>query len=78
MYALDAIQVLYGSTFGKKNFIFNYFEKQVYNFLNRSSKEGVKIFLKDSFEMDKLDPELSILRQKVLQKQPIPVKSDYK
>lgn len=63
--AVDAIQVLSGCTFGKGNLIFNDFGKQVYTFLNRSSEEGVRISLKNSFEMDKLDPELSILRKKV-------------
>lgn len=63
--AVDAIQVLTGCTFGKGNLIFNDYGKQVYTFLNRSSGEGVRISLKDSFEMDKIDPQLSILRKKV-------------
>ncbi len=63
--AVDAIQVLTGCTFGKGNLIFNDFGKQVYTFLNRSSEEGFRISLKDSFEMDKLDPELSVLRKKI-------------
>ncbi len=63
--AVDAIQVLTGSTFGKGNLIFNDYGKQVYTFLNRSSGEGIRISLKDSFEMDKIDPQLSILRKKV-------------
>ncbi len=63
--AVDAIQVLTGCTFGKGNLIFNDYGKQVYTFLNRSSGEGVRISLKDSFEMDKIDPKMSILRKKV-------------
>lgn len=63
--AVDAIQVLTGCTFGKGNLIFNDFGKQVYTFLNRSTEEGVRISLKDSFEMSELDPELSILREKI-------------
>ncbi|PKL67381.1 MAG: formylmethanofuran dehydrogenase [Methanobacteriales archaeon HGW-Methanobacteriales-1] len=63
--AVDAIQVLTGCTFGKGNLIFNDYGKQVYTFLNRSSGEGIRISLKDSFEMDKIDPQLSILRKKV-------------
>lgn len=63
--AVDAIQVLSGCTFGKGNLIFNDFGKQVYTFLNRSTEEGVRISLKDSFEMDKIDPELSTLRKKI-------------
>ncbi|MDO8871037.1 MAG: FmdE family protein [Methanobacteriaceae archaeon] len=63
--AVDAIQVLTGCTFGKGNLIFNDYGKQVYKFLNRSSGEGIRISLKDSFEMDKIDPQLSILRKKV-------------
>lgn len=63
--AVDAIQVLTGCTFGKGNLIFNDYGKQVYTFLSRSSGQGIRISLKDSFEMDKIDPQLSILRNKV-------------
>ncbi|MDO9044265.1 MAG: FmdE family protein [Methanobacteriaceae archaeon] len=63
--AVDAIQVLTGCTFGKGNLIFNDYGKQVYTFLSRSSGQGIRISLKDSFEMDKIDPQLSILRKKV-------------
>lgn len=63
--AVDAIQVLTGCTFGKGNLIFNDYGKQVYTFLNRTSGEGIRISMKDSFEMDKIDPQLSILRKKV-------------
>jgi formylmethanofuran dehydrogenase subunit E len=63
--AIDAIQVLTGCTFGKGNLIFNDHGKQIYTFLNRSSGEGIRISLKDSFEMDKIDPQLKVLRKKV-------------
>lgn len=63
--AVDAIQVLTGCTFGKGNLIFNDYGKQVYTFLNRSTGEGIRISLKDSFEMDKIDPQLRVLRKKV-------------
>ena len=45
--AVDAIQVMTGCTFGKGNLFFRDHGKQVYTFFNRSSKEGLRISVKD-------------------------------
>jgi formylmethanofuran dehydrogenase subunit E len=63
--AVDAIQVVTGCTFGKGNLIFHDYEKQAYTFINRESKESVRISMKSSFSIDKIDPNLSKLRVKV-------------
>ncbi|MGC9517006.1 MAG: FmdE family protein [Methanomicrobiales archaeon] len=63
--AVDAIQVVTGCTFGKGNLIFNDYGKQVYTFINRLSGEAVRISLRNSFNMDKIDPSLNQLRKKV-------------
>jgi formylmethanofuran dehydrogenase subunit E len=63
--AVDAVQVLTGCTFGKGNLIFNDYGKQSYTFLNRSSKKGVKLNMKSSFDVSHIDPHLNILRKKV-------------
>ena len=42
-YAVDAIQVIIGCTFGKGNLIFRDYGKQVYTFLRRPSGEAVRI-----------------------------------
>ena len=44
--SVDAIQVMTGCTFGKGNFIFRNYGKQVYTFLKRPSGEGVRIAVK--------------------------------
>jgi formylmethanofuran dehydrogenase subunit E len=41
--AVDAIQVLVGSTFGKGNLIFKDFGKQVYTFISRKTGKGLRI-----------------------------------
>ncbi len=41
--AADAVQVMTGCTFGKGNFIFRDYGKQVYTFLKRPSGKGVRI-----------------------------------
>ncbi len=41
--AVDAIQVLVGSTFGKGNLIFRDYGKQVYTFINRKTGKGLRI-----------------------------------
>lgn len=63
--AVDAIQVLTGSTFGKGNLLFHDHGKQVYTFILRSTGEAVRVSLKDSFSVDSLAPELGRLRAKV-------------
>jgi formylmethanofuran dehydrogenase subunit E len=63
--AVDAVQVLTGCTFGKGNLIFNDYGKQVYTFISRDSGEGIRISLKSSFDMGKIDPEIGPLRAKI-------------
>lgn len=63
--AVDAIQVVTGCTFGKGNLIFFDFGKQAYTFASRDSGEAVRVSMKDSFDMNKLEPKLAELRQKV-------------
>src|SRR4030066_2503001 len=41
--AVDAVQVLTGSTFGKGNLIFKDYGKQVYTFIKRPSGDGIRI-----------------------------------
>jgi len=41
--AVDAIQVLVGSTFGKGNLIFKDYGKQVYTFVSRKTGKGLRI-----------------------------------
>lgn len=41
--AVDAIQVLIGSTFGKGNLIFKDYGKQVYTFISRKTGKGLRI-----------------------------------
>lgn len=63
--AVDAIQVVTGCTFGKGNLIFHDYGKQAYTFINRKTKDAVRVSLKDSFSVDKIDPMLNKLRGKV-------------
>ena len=63
--AVDAIQVLTGCTFGKGNLIFQDYGKQTYTFINRETEDAVRISMKNSFNVDNIDPNLSKLRKKV-------------
>ena len=63
--AVDAIQVVTGCTFGKGNLIFYDYGKQAYTFINRKTEDAIRVSLKDTFSVDKIDPKLSKLRQKV-------------
>lgn len=63
--AVDAIQVVTGCTFGKGNLIFQDFGKQSYIFINRETGDSVRISMKNSFSVDKINPNLSKLREKV-------------
>ena len=63
--AVDAIQVVTGCTFGKGNLIFFDFGKQAYTFASRDSGEAVRVSMKSSFDMNKIEPKLAELRQKV-------------
>jgi len=60
--AVDAVQVLTGCTFGKGNLLFKDHGKQVYTFINRTTNEGVRVSLNDSFNIDILAPQLEKLR----------------
>ena len=53
--AVDAIQFVCGCTFGKGNFIFKDFGKQVYTFIRRPHSEAVRIAIK--WEEPPEDPE---------------------
>ncbi len=44
--AVDAIQVMTGCTFGKGNLLFRDYGKQVYTFIKRPSREGLRIAVK--------------------------------
>lgn len=63
--AVDAIQVVTGCTFGKGNLIFFDFGKQAYTFASRDTGEAVRVSLKSSFDVNKLEPKLAEIRQKV-------------
>jgi formylmethanofuran dehydrogenase subunit E len=63
---IDAIQVVTGCTIGKGNLIFRNYGKSVYTFIKRSNGDAVRVSLRDSFNMDNIDPTLSQLREKVL------------
>jgi formylmethanofuran dehydrogenase subunit E len=63
--AVDAIQVVTGCTFGKGNLIFFDFGKQAYTFASRDTGEAVRVSMKSSFDMNKLEPKLAEIRQKV-------------
>jgi len=63
--AVDAIQVVTGCTFGKGNLIFHDYGKQTYTFINRATGDSLRLSMKDSFSIDKIDPNLSKLREKV-------------
>jgi formylmethanofuran dehydrogenase subunit E len=63
--AVDAVQVLTGCTLGKGNLLIVDHGKQVYTFIKRSSKDAVRVSLKDSFSVDTLAPQISKLRAKV-------------
>jgi formylmethanofuran dehydrogenase subunit E len=65
--AVDAIQVVTGCTMGKGNLIFQNHSKQVYTFLNRKDGLGVRVALKNSFDVGNLEPKLNPLRKKASQ-----------
>ncbi|MFH1539894.1 MAG: FmdE family protein [bacterium] len=59
----DAVQVLAGCTFGKGNFIFRDYGKQVFTFISRESGQAVRLSLKpDAF---KIDERQQALREKM-------------
>lgn len=65
--AVDAIQVVTGCTLGKGNLIFQDHGKQAYTFIKRKDGQGVRVSIKSSFDIGKLEPKLTPLRKKVSQ-----------
>lgn len=65
--AVDAIQVVCGCTMGKGNLIFQDHGKQAYTFFNRQTGKGVRVALKSTFDVNRLEPKLAPLRKKVSQ-----------
>ena len=63
--AVDAVQVVTGCTMGKGNIILLDYGKQAYTFIERKSGDAVRVSLKNSFDINKLEPKLAPLRQKV-------------
>ncbi len=63
--AVDAIQVVTGCTFGKGNLIFFDFGKQSYTFASRDNGEAVRVSMKSNFDINKLEPKLAKIRQRV-------------
>jgi len=60
---VDAIQMVTGCTIGKGNLIFQDHGKQVFTFINRVTKDAVRVSLRDRENKD--DPALKALREKV-------------
>jgi formylmethanofuran dehydrogenase subunit E len=65
--AVDAIQVVSGCTMGKGNLIFQDHGKQAYTFIKRKDGKGVRLSIKSSFDVNKLEPKLTPLRKKLSQ-----------
>jgi formylmethanofuran dehydrogenase subunit E len=65
--AVDAIQVVTGCTMGKGNLIFQDHGKQAYTFIKRKDGRGVRVSIKRSFDIGKLEPMLTPLRKKISQ-----------
>jgi len=61
---VDAIQAVTGCTVGKGNLIFRDYGKHVYTFINRASKDAIRVSLKDREQ--EADPALKELRAKVM------------
>ncbi len=60
--SVDAIQVITGCTFGKGNLIFNDYGKQVYTFLNRTTKNGIRISI-NSCQFEESEEEKDAWKQ---------------
>ncbi len=63
--SVDAIQVVTGCTFGKGNLIFKDYGKHVYTFINRETRDALRISLNSSVNLEHMDPTWSRLRRKV-------------
>lgn len=61
---VDAVQAVTGCTVGKGNLIFRDHGKQVFTFINRASKDAVRVSLKD--RENEADPAFRELRAKVM------------
>ncbi|EHQ35435.1 FmdE family protein [Methanoplanus limicola] len=63
--SVDGVQYITGCTMGKGNLIFRDYGKQVYTFILRDSSDAVRIVLKDTSSMDKIDPKAMKARANV-------------
>jgi len=63
--SVDGVQFVTGCTMGKGNLIFRDYGKQVYTFIMRDGSDAVRIVLKDTSSMDKIDPKAMKARAKV-------------
>ncbi len=61
----DAVQAITGCTVGKGNLVINDNGKQVYTFGIRGRPKAIRIALRHEFTIDRLDPGLQELREKV-------------
>lgn len=61
--AVDAVQVMLGCTFGKGNFIFRDWGKQVFTFIDRKKERAVRVSFLNRDAMD--SPQRRALRAKV-------------
>ncbi len=61
----DAVQAITGCTIGKGNLVINDNGKQVYTFGIRGRPKAIRIALRHQFTIDRLDPGLQELREKV-------------
>jgi formylmethanofuran dehydrogenase subunit E len=56
--SVDAVQFMTGATFGKGNFIFRDYGKQVFTFIRRSDGKALRVSLRtDGRDLDNLTPE---------------------
>ncbi len=61
--SIDAVQVITGCTFGKGNLIFKDHGKHVYTFINKNTRDAVRLSLNKN--IDKTYPEFDMLRDKI-------------
>jgi formylmethanofuran dehydrogenase subunit E len=62
---IDAVQYVAGTTIGKGNLIFRDYGKRVYTFLNRKTREAVRVTERPEFFLKKADSRMTELRKKV-------------
>jgi formylmethanofuran dehydrogenase subunit E len=62
---IDAIQVVTGCTIGKGNLIMQDLGKHAYTFVSRKDNKAIRIIQKPGNIIERLDPDLMQLRQKV-------------